>query len=680
MSLLVPALRVVMAFTNVWETYKTLKMPPPSPRNGGRPTIRALSQRKRDMKGCLAVWLVFCCFTLYERFAEKIISIFIPFYDELKSMVMVFLIVARSRAAEPIYLHIIRPFLKPHTVALDAILEVATMIGDLIFTVATLPLQPFIMWWQARQAETEYPYDPTQDGTATPKSTSVVSETVSAASVIRESADAVEISSSISVQQIRVANAIEGLPATPTHQIWHPPASAYKDEQPEERFIPPHPDELDKEVAEAGATLASEDEWRKYPDFPSAYPATPAAATLHLKPESKINGGHPSLNGLDGHDRFNMPSSIPEDDSDYDDQPGFRQSLRTPREDQDPHSVPVLSDESIYLGIHATRPVGAEPAPMVVDEDGGERKGARMYVDGEDDGDETYDEDEEDSFNITLRTPMPRGGLSREVEMGEAPPLPALRVEPVLRGLQVPSVARSTAKSVPSAAPVVRDDKDTVMAPPTVDIKSSTAATSMTNEPSPQGPARPSARPDLPFRATKIAGKKRAHEQAEETELSKVPVRTGRVGTATRPTAAAGTRAAAGARMVTAARPTAARGGRSGAATRSAAATRVRRTASAETNASVASTSTATTARTASTTTLAASEAGTDLTVPSDDEEQHAKRRRVLSTQSGKSVAVPVVHLKKASTARKAPAAKREVPTTRPATNTRTRSQATKAE
>ena len=81
--------------------------------------------------------------------------------------------------------------------ALDAILEVATMIGDLIFTVATLPLQPFIMWWQARQAEAEYPYDPTQDGSSTPKSASIVSETVSATSAIRESADAVEISSSI---------------------------------------------------------------------------------------------------------------------------------------------------------------------------------------------------------------------------------------------------------------------------------------------------------------------------------------------------------------------------------------------------------------------------------------------------------------------------------------------------
>ena len=83
--------------------------------------------------------------------------------------------------------------------ALDAILEVATMIGDLIFTVATLPLQPFIMWWQARQAEAEaeYPYNPTQDGSSTPKSASIVSETVSATSAIRESADTVEISSSI---------------------------------------------------------------------------------------------------------------------------------------------------------------------------------------------------------------------------------------------------------------------------------------------------------------------------------------------------------------------------------------------------------------------------------------------------------------------------------------------------
>jgi receptor expression-enhancing protein 5/6 len=58
MPLFVPILRLLMLFLNVYESYKTLKAPPPSSRNAGRPSIRALTQRKRDMKGCLAVWIV----------------------------------------------------------------------------------------------------------------------------------------------------------------------------------------------------------------------------------------------------------------------------------------------------------------------------------------------------------------------------------------------------------------------------------------------------------------------------------------------------------------------------------------------------------------------------------------------------------------------------------------------
>ena len=61
MPLVVPALRVLFTFLNVFETFKTLKMPPPSSRNGGKPTVRAMSQRKRSMKGSLTVWLVWVC-------------------------------------------------------------------------------------------------------------------------------------------------------------------------------------------------------------------------------------------------------------------------------------------------------------------------------------------------------------------------------------------------------------------------------------------------------------------------------------------------------------------------------------------------------------------------------------------------------------------------------------------
>lgn len=58
MGLVVLALRCYLVFQNVFITFKTLKLPPPSSRNGGRPSIRALTQRKRDMKGCMAIWIV----------------------------------------------------------------------------------------------------------------------------------------------------------------------------------------------------------------------------------------------------------------------------------------------------------------------------------------------------------------------------------------------------------------------------------------------------------------------------------------------------------------------------------------------------------------------------------------------------------------------------------------------
>ncbi|KDQ29597.1 hypothetical protein PLEOSDRAFT_1016093, partial [Pleurotus ostreatus PC15] len=140
MPLVVPLLRIVMVFLNVYDSFKTLKAPPISSRTGGRSSIRGKTQRKRDMKGCLAVWVVWCCFVSYERFLERVVSLFIPFYDEMKSLVMLFLILTRARGAEPIYLHVIRPLLKPYTSTLDICLDLVCMIGDMIFTAFMMPI------------------------------------------------------------------------------------------------------------------------------------------------------------------------------------------------------------------------------------------------------------------------------------------------------------------------------------------------------------------------------------------------------------------------------------------------------------------------------------------------------------------------------------------------------------
>jgi receptor expression-enhancing protein 5/6 len=58
MGLIVRALSLFFTFVNVWDTFKVLKLPPPSPRNGGQPSARAMTQRKRDMKGVMTIWMV----------------------------------------------------------------------------------------------------------------------------------------------------------------------------------------------------------------------------------------------------------------------------------------------------------------------------------------------------------------------------------------------------------------------------------------------------------------------------------------------------------------------------------------------------------------------------------------------------------------------------------------------
>ncbi|ETW84078.1 hypothetical protein HETIRDRAFT_242682, partial [Heterobasidion irregulare TC 32-1] len=147
MGLITLALRSYLVFQNLYQTYKTLKLPTPSSRTG-HPTVRALTQRKRDMKGCMAVWIVWCCLAAYEAVIEGIISIFIPFYDEIKSVILIFLILSRARGAEPIYLHVIRPLIKPYVATLDSILDLIHNIGDFVLLVVSIPLYPIISWYR----------------------------------------------------------------------------------------------------------------------------------------------------------------------------------------------------------------------------------------------------------------------------------------------------------------------------------------------------------------------------------------------------------------------------------------------------------------------------------------------------------------------------------------------------
>ncbi|OSX60198.1 hypothetical protein POSPLADRAFT_1047663 [Postia placenta MAD-698-R-SB12] len=140
MPLIVPALRMAYVFINVFDTFKTLRLPPPSSKNNGQPSARAMSQRKRAMKGCMSVWIVWGCFAVYERTVDSMVRLFVPFYDEVKSLVILFFLFTRARGAEPIFLHVVRPFIKPYAATLDASLEFASTFGDLFILFTMIPV------------------------------------------------------------------------------------------------------------------------------------------------------------------------------------------------------------------------------------------------------------------------------------------------------------------------------------------------------------------------------------------------------------------------------------------------------------------------------------------------------------------------------------------------------------
>ncbi|KAJ7571798.1 hypothetical protein C8J56DRAFT_753836, partial [Mycena floridula] len=392
MPMYIVILRLAMLFLNVYDSFKTLKLPPPSARNGGQPSIRAMTQRKRDLKGCLAVWIVWCCFTAYERLLEGIICMFIPFYNEFKALALLFLILTRARGAEPIYLHLIRPMLKPYTPTLDSFLEVAIFMADVMLAVPLRLVGIATSWLQSESSERGSSDYPETDRFTPPP-------------VYQESQEARYLRPQRSTQNIRPEfnqrrpsdhrrssgenrrlSALDeptNLPPRftppsksqlrrPSPEIWHPPASSYEDESNMEQ---------------------EENEWRQYPPFPSAYPATPISSTSRVLAPEAMNS------------RLTLSSvhypAIPEEQ-------GFPMSLSPAPEPLRPSSVSSLSDSSTDTRVHVEDSADGDGSSMAVDEDGSRESTSEMS-----------DEDEEDEFNVTLRTPM----QIRTISAGLASPI-----------------------------------------------------------------------------------------------------------------------------------------------------------------------------------------------------------------------------------------------------------------
>ncbi|KAI0355308.1 hypothetical protein OH77DRAFT_316480 [Trametes cingulata] len=473
MPLVVPVLRLAYVFLNVFDTFKVLRLPPPSARNGGQPSARAMSQRKRAMKGTMTVWMVWACFTLYERWVETIVWLFIPFYSEIKALVILFFLLTRAKGAEPIFLHILRPLIKPYSAPLDALFDALSSVGDLLLLVASILVQRaqdyYRRWTSALDPpdvdpRSWHPDAPRAGGRPTAHR-SYVSEADRDA---RPSAGR-DISTG-SIRQTRSTAAASGS-STSAHQIWYPPASAYAAEaslNPHSGLPTPPVDRHSQLPAQSAAAV---DEWRQYPPFPSAYPPTPLPASSRLPSAEPsiaaprpVRPAGPQFSGID-------EESDEDTNADPRARQGFRRSLLLPREPRNPGSDGDLSDEDHMKGVQRTQSPQHQTTSTAGMVEDGRSIAFEMSVDEGGDS----DMEDEDDFNVTLRTPYPRKQPPRESMLSDdemlTPPPCAIAITMSLDS----QISKSTALSTTDQGSSLRTRTESI---------SSTAPSSVPDAPS----------------------------------------------------------------------------------------------------------------------------------------------------------------------------------------------------
>lgn len=438
MPLVVPALRLFMVFMNVYDTYKSLKIPPG--RKGGPPSIRAMTQRKRDLKGCLAVWVVWCCLAAYERTFDRFISFIVPFYSEIKSVMLLFLLLTRAKGAEPLYLHILRPLIKPYVDTLDPLLDLARDIGDFLFALSQVPLNYVLSLCSGLPWHTEENESATDLSENTPELSTTRSSSDSSIPIVAKAYATVDSNTQVagkrsvavrSVSDNRVRpksrhppvdsyesmslrmrhsksssmttlphypnNTVGRIHARPSntrtaaHQIWYPPPPAYEEEYRRSRSSIGRPEMVNISTPNLAtpppAVVVSEpadEDWRGYPPFPSAYPPTPLTAS-HSLPGAAPSGQNIFINSPSA--QITVISPIPEDTL-VDRSQDFDVSLQQAHEPASPGSSSCSSDANSSLQVH----------PSI---DGFQSSGG---VGSQDENEDAY-MDDEDEFDVTLRTP-----------------------------------------------------------------------------------------------------------------------------------------------------------------------------------------------------------------------------------------------------------------------------------
>lgn len=346
------------------------------------------------------------------------------------------------QGAEPIFLHVLRPVIKPYTSTLDVLLDGGAMFGDFIFLVASIPVRRVRDWWDSWTIVKEdagHEADPVKEKNATQQPDDVVPPFLresanGARPAARRKGSATSSTSSVRSAASQRTSAIPQRPANSQHpsaktqrppaksafvpvtanasvppaartfrasRIYHEPTQGVQPPPPPyERWVPPA--SAYTERGQSGlptppadspppfeAVATADAEWRQYPDFPAAYPPTPLQTTSQTLP-----GGLVAPVPL----RAPQFARIAEEGGNSDEEEGGATVRQGSQQSRREFTNPELAGD--FCDDHA--PNGAHGKEVFSDD---------MDTDAHGDEDVSIDESDsqegesEDDFGMSLRTP-----------------------------------------------------------------------------------------------------------------------------------------------------------------------------------------------------------------------------------------------------------------------------------
>ncbi|GAA6004102.1 uncharacterized protein JCM10292_005884 [Rhodotorula paludigena] len=155
--MLVWALKLLVLSLNIRSSHKALRPTRPRSRAKGAPEPRGERIRRSEIRDAVVDWVVWGCFCVLEKLADRTVAWAVPLYGTVKALVLLTLLCWRGPGSRLIFDKAISPFVRPYERPLDLIGFVLSEVLDIALAALLFAPRWCVKKWIGRRREPDIP-------------------------------------------------------------------------------------------------------------------------------------------------------------------------------------------------------------------------------------------------------------------------------------------------------------------------------------------------------------------------------------------------------------------------------------------------------------------------------------------------------------------------------------------